>query len=184
MRDDTGMAWVDTVATSLTGIAGILATYFASGRQHKAGLQLAREERLQRRLEAAYMELLAYLSHTYQWALSVYPLFTNSPQEYTMPPMPPLPDPARTEALLTAYWSPRVQQLMQGWREVLGEIADTGTEIHTAQEAQSRGEEYPGAADAKKRLRRLKDQLWQSDQSIREQVRLELRGEHDGSLET
>lgn len=192
--------WVAPVATSVAtlgvGVAGIVATYMAGNRQQDSALAVtqqqvdgqiavAREERRQRRLEAAYQELLAVLSHTYAWVLTVYPTWSKA-GEYTMPPMPELPDKARTEALLTAYWSPRVQQLMDPWRDALTDVNNAGVAIAKYEDAvaKGRGDDLADLAlQSKRNLPGFRDAVWAADERLREQVRRELLGEHDGSAQ-
>lgn len=111
------MTW-DWVGTLVVGVAGIIATYMAGARQQKTALAVvrqqidaqvavAREERQQKRLEEAYLELLSALRLVHYWVFTVYPPMTNKPEGYTMQPLPELPDSAQKEALWTAYWSPR-----------------------------------------------------------------------------
>jgi hypothetical protein len=162
-------------------------TALAVARQStNAQVGIAREERQQRRLEAAYQELLVFLSHRYAWVLTVYPLW-SAEGGYTMPPMPELPDKAKSEALLTAYWSPRVQQLMGPWQAALSAVHDAGMVISMEKAAEDRGQESSlagQAAEARKNLDGFRSDVWDADVRIREQVRLELLGHHDGSAET
>jgi hypothetical protein len=161
------MAWewvapiAGAVATVSVGVAGIVATYKAGSRQQNTALEVvrqqaeaqiavAREERQQRRLEEAYLEMLAAITSIHYWVFTVYPALTNTLDQFTMPPLPDLPDNARKEALWTAYWSPRVEQLMEDWEAA---------------------------------VRRLQSTVIDADRSVRQQVRLELLGQHDGHAE-
>jgi hypothetical protein len=114
--------WVAPAGTALVGVAGIAGTYWATRRQADAALTSSREsnenalavarrqdeahlaalreERLQRRLEMAYQELLVRLSQTWQWVLSVYPMMTSGPEQYTMPPISIPGDHHRVEAVV------------------------------------------------------------------------------------
>jgi hypothetical protein len=84
------MAWewvapvAGSVATVAVGVTGIVATYKAGSRQQATALAavrqqsdaqvaVAREERQQRRLEAAYSELLVAITEMGYWVHTVYP---------------------------------------------------------------------------------------------------------------
>ena len=99
--------WVAPVAaasgTAIVGVTGILVTARSGQRQQTTALEVAqqqadaqvavaREERLQRRLEAAYLELLTAITEFRYWAFTVYPMITSKADDYTMPPLPALPD--------------------------------------------------------------------------------------------
>jgi|NGEPerStandDraft_6_1074524.scaffolds.fasta_scaffold92665_2 hypothetical protein len=186
------LTWVAPVAGSgaaaIVGVAGICATFKAGKRQQQTALEIARvsidgqlaglrEERHQRRLEAAYTELLIMLSETHQWAVSVYPMWTSGAEDYRMPPMPEKSNRARVEAVVTAAWSPRLQQLMDPWRIALERVHNTGVAITLARATEARGQETGiDLARSIKELRECEDALWRADQVIREQVWMELQG--------
>ena len=113
------MAWewvaptAGAVAAITIGLGGIIATYKSGNRQSDTALAVAcqqadtqvavtREERQQRRLEEAYLELLTAITKIHYWVFTVYPVMTRTTEEYTMPSLPELPDPERKEALWTA----------------------------------------------------------------------------------
>lgn len=195
------MAWewvaptASGVSGTIVGVTGIVATYKAGHRQQATALsavkaqvdgqlQGLREERRQRRLENAYGELLMMLSETYQWARSVFPFITSNAEDYRLPPIPESADSARREAIVTAAWSPRVQQLMDPWRDAVASVNNAGVAIHTALETEGKGR--PSGIDGakyRKELPRRVDAVWRADQAIREQVWQELNGDHDGSPE-
>src|SRR5689334_17694068 len=114
------MAWewvaptASATAAIVVGVTGIVATYRAGSRQQATALAVtgqqvdaqvavAREARQQRRLEEAYLELLAVVTTIRYWVFTVYPEITQTPEQYTMPPIPQPPDVARKEALWTSY---------------------------------------------------------------------------------
>lgn len=185
--------WVAPTGGAIVGVVGVIATYKAGNRQQATALasvdkqvegQLRgqREERRQRRLEMAYGELLTMLSETYQWARSVFPVFTSSPEEYRLPPMPDSAEPARREAIVTLAWSPRVQQLMDPWRDAISAVYGLGVAIQTELESDKRGGGFD-SGEARKELPKRVHDVWLADQVIREQVWRELNGDHDGSAE-
>jgi hypothetical protein len=199
-----GMAgeWVAPVAGSMAtvvvGLAGIIAAYKAGNRQQHTALavvrqqadaqaEAAQEERRQRRLETSYEALLAYLSQGLDWVLSVYPLVTHE-EGYTMPPLPELPDRHRVEAVVTAYWSPRIRQLMEEWQQALEAVRREGFTIASGQRALERGELRPALGERMNvaetvGLPAAKLAVWDVADRIREQVRLELLGKHEGSAQ-
>jgi hypothetical protein len=185
---------VGLVVTLLLGLGGIAGTLFAGFRQTDTAIRVAklsidgqlagaREERQQRRLEAAYTELLIRLTVVRDWANAVYPMWTSTAGEYTMPPLPPASDKERTEAIVTATWSPRVQELMHRWDTVVGKIKRTGETITLGLRAESTGRESSlDSADHLARLPELRQELNRADRAIRQQVSRELRGEDDGHI--
>jgi hypothetical protein len=187
--------WVAPVSTSAVGIVGIIFTYRNGRRQQETALAVAqqqadaqvavaREERQQRRLETAYMELLQVLSHTYEWVKAVYPMLTATREEYTMPPMPELPGGLKADALITAYWSPRIQQLMTEWDEAVVEVFNLGAALGIALRSEHRGDESGrDSTEYAEKLPAAREAVWKAGERIREQVRLELLGQHDGQAE-
>jgi len=191
--------WVAPVAGAVTGVAvglaGIIATYKAGNRQQATALAVvrqqsdaqvavAREERQQRRLEEAYLEMLAALTSIHYWVFTVYPMITQMPDQFTMPPLPELPDSARKEALWTAYWSARVEQLMKDWEAAVRKLRGTGIHIAIGLSAEQKGRE--SSIDVPALLLELEEQkreVIDADKRVREQVRLELLGKHDGHAE-
>lgn len=191
--------WVAPVAASaatvVVGLAGIVATYKAGSRQQATALAVARqqtdvqvaaarEERQQRRIEQAYLELLTALTKIHYWVFTVYPMFTSTPEQFTMPPLPELPDTEQKEALWAAYWSPRVEQLVKEWETAVRKLQNLGMRIGLGRSTEQSGQPSSiniGALlmDLPQRQREVLD----ADGRVREQVRLELLGKHDGHAE-
>ncbi len=115
------------------------------------------------------------------WVSTVYPFMPSTPEQFTMPPMPDLPDTARIEATWTAYWSPRVRQLMQAWEAAVRGLQVSGMSIGFGRDREGKrqqpGIDVPGLL---KELPAVKQAVRDADNLIREQVRLELLGLHDG----
>ena len=84
------------------------------------------------------------------------------------------------EALLTAYWSPRIQEHMDEWNDKIRAIRSTGIDIETGRAAEEQGRGYPEMYDALLGLPKLREDLWAIDKRIREQVRRELLGQTTG----
>jgi hypothetical protein len=183
---------LSAVATAVVSALGIGFTYKAGERQTETALRVSREqneatlaaqreERLQRRLEMAYQELLQHLMRTWDWVRSVYPMFTRTPEEYTMPPLPAEDDPIRAEALFSSMWSPRVQQLVKARVRSLDSVYEIAVRLGMLKqypEIREPDEEIPEL-----RLRAAKEAVWKADSAIREQIWRELRGGHDGTAE-
>jgi hypothetical protein len=192
------MAWewvapvAGSAATAIVGVAGIVATYWAGGRQQETALAVARqqanlqvavarEERQQRRLEEAYLELLSAVAMIHYWVFTVYPIITHKPEDYTMPPVPEMPDYGQKEAMWTAYWSPRVEQLVKEWEAAVRELQNAGIALNIAHSTGKKGQE--SGIDQPALLKELpdrKNKVFEADKRIREQIRLELLGKNDG----
>jgi hypothetical protein len=195
------MAWewvtpvVAGVVTAIATVAGIVATYKSGNRQQQTALAVAqqqadsqvavaREERQQRRLEEAYLGMLAALTSIYYWTQTVYPLMTNTAEQFTMPPLPELPDSGKKEALWTAYWSPRVEQLMSEWQTAVRALQHAGLVVGMARSVEESGRESRlDSGDWLSKLPDLKQAIFDADKRIRDQVRSELIGQHDGHVE-
>jgi hypothetical protein len=187
--------WVAPVAGAVVGVAGIIATYMSGSRQQQTALAVtqqqidaqaavAREERQQRRLEEPYLELLSALTRIHYWVFTVYPPITSKPEDYTMPPLPELPDSVQKEALWTAYWSPRVEQLMKEWESTVRHLQSVGMGIGLALQTEKSGQRSGIDLQALQlSLPDRKKQVIDADKCVREQVRLELLGKHDGHAE-
>jgi hypothetical protein len=197
---DMAWEWVTPVVggavTAIATVAAIVATYKSGNRQQQTALAVAqqqadsqvavaREERQQRRLEEAYLGMLAALTSIFYWAQSVYPMMTKTVEQFTMPPLPELPESEKSEALWTAYWSPRVEQLMSEWRTAIGALQHAGLVIGMARSfEESERESRLNSSDWLSKLPELKQAVFHADKRIRDQVRAELLGQHDGHVET
>jgi hypothetical protein len=184
----------DTLITGAVGVAGIGGTILAARitsksqmavarQQTEAQVAVAREERQQRRLEEAYLEMLAAITSIYYWVPTVYPILTRMAEEFTMPPLPVLPDNAKKEALWTAYWSPRVEHLMKGWEQKVFALQHAGMAIGLGRSLEAQGQ-VPTIDVAAKliELPDLKQAVIEADKKVRYQVRAELIGQDDGRL--
>jgi hypothetical protein len=98
-----------------------------------------------------------------------------------MPPIPELPDAAKSEALWTVYWSPRVEQLMEEWQQSIRKIQLAGMVIGMGRATEAKGQQSQIDVAAKlMELEVLKQAVLEADRRVREQVRAELLGRHDG----
>jgi hypothetical protein len=174
---------VMTVVTSST-VGGVMASLLTSWlqdwrdrRRYRHELTMAREARLQTRLEQAYIELLLYLSNLGDWAESVGP-FRGQPPE---------PEPLteeqhrRIDALMAAHGSRQVHRLL---REVNARASRIQAADHTIRAVE--GSKNPGQQAGDETLETLreheampgyKEALAKAIDALQEQVRLELRGE-------
>jgi hypothetical protein len=185
------MSW-SWIAAPIVGVVGVVTTYLAGWRQQKTTLtiatgqleataQAAREDRRQRRIEAAYTDMLTAMRRVYYWVFTVYPPMTQTEEEYTMPPIPELADPAASEALWSTYWSPRVEQLMDDWELAVRKLQLAGWTVGLARRPGPRG---PGSIDEVKVVSELPDRkqgVVDAYKAVRAQVNLELRGDSDGA---
>ncbi|MEU4284852.1 hypothetical protein [Nocardiopsis dassonvillei] len=177
--------WVAPVATSIVALGGIASAFFSnkenqkttrlvSEEQIKADFNKTKEERRQRRLEEAYIHLVTILAERTPWVDKVYPIFTNTPEEYTMPPLEEPEDFLKKEAYITAYWSPEVRDLVQDWNKCLREVRHAGFEVGDFKEYGR--ESGVKLSEARKKLDEAKNKTWEADRRIRERVRDELMG--------
>ena len=187
--------------TGVVGVAGIAGTIVAARitgktqmavvrQQESAQVAIAREERQQRRFEDAYTEMLAAVTRIRYWVYTVYPPLTRTAEEFTMPPVPELPDAAKSEALWTVYWSPRVEQLMGEWEQSVRKLQVTGMVIGMGRAADASAQANLHIAASREsridvaakliELEGLKQAVLDADKRVREQVRAELLGRDDG----
>jgi N-dimethylarginine dimethylaminohydrolase len=124
------------------------------------------------------------LTSIYYWIPTIFPMMTQTPEQFTMPPLPQMEDSHRKEALWTAYWSPRVEQLMKQWQHTVWQLQKQGMRIDVARAMENRGQRpSTDSATLILDLPGFKDEVFQADKLVREQVRLELLGKHDGHAE-
>jgi hypothetical protein len=185
-------AWETLVAGIAGGLVGVGGTYLGAWRtgrtqmavarqQERAQVAIAREERQQRRFEEAYTEMLEVVTRIRYWVFTVYPMLTRTQEEYTMPPVPELPDIAKSEALWTVYWSPRVEQLMEEWEQIVRKLQITGSVIGVGRALEAKGQASQIDLTAKlMELDDLKGAVLDADKRLRKQVRAELLGRDDG----
>lgn len=177
--------WVAPVATSVVALGGIASAYFSNRENQKANRTMSEmqisadfekltEERRQRRLEEAYIHLVTTLAERTPWVDKVYPMLTNTPEEYTMPPLEEPEDFIKREAYITAYWSPDVQDLVQEWNKCLREVRNAGFDIQSFKEDGK--DSGISGVEARKRLDEAKGKVRDADRKIRERVRDELMG--------
>ena len=87
----------------------------------------------------------------------------------------------KREAVLTAYWSPRIQSLMAEWDATMEEVQRSGVQVAFGDKyKKAHGKEWPVSQGAHSRLLVAYEGLSPIDKRIREQVRRELLGQDDG----
>lgn len=141
---------------------------------HAHEQELAREARRQDRLDRAYIELGAFLSHYGDWARSVQPFLGPVPVPAPLPPE----DRWRIEALVTAYGSDDVRRLLDQWGEHARKIDNADVVIRMAE--QSRAAEPELDQEALRERHALEDYrkaMHEAADAIRDQMRTELAGQ-------
>jgi hypothetical protein len=157
-------------------LSGLVANWLGERRdqrKYEHERVMALEARRQQRLEQAYVELLGYLAHHAAWARSVQALFDVKAPD-------PLADEnvKRIEALVTAYGSDEVRQLLVQWIERGGKLAQASAVINTERESANPSQELQDEAHRELRaIPSYRDAILDVDSAIRERVRRELTGE-------
>lgn len=174
--------WVAPAATAATAVAlggaGIFFTWLTGkqGRDHAETITrdqldherlLAREAREQQRLENAYLELLKMAERAGQWAQMVYPVFQSGQPPNT--PLPSLEVQADTEALVNAFGSPEVRELLKTWRSVLTEMVLLAEQIEY-EEAHG----TPSAISPRKTIHELRPKERDARRALADRVAVEL----------
>jgi hypothetical protein len=174
---------MSTLQTLLTGgglaalgglLSGLITNWLGAKRdqrkyEHERAMAL--EARRQERLEQAYIELLRYLSPYADWAESAQRLLGKPP---AIPDLPPAEELKRVEALLEAYGSPEVRQLLREWRKHAARLqyADEGLQPVGFDDKADADDEAWTPDMAAHRKATLK-----ADQEVRDRIRQELAGE-------
>lgn len=157
------------MATGVVGVAGIFGTWITGkqGRDHAERVateklqhdrELAREARVQQRKETAYVALLEMVERTGQWVFSVLPMIEPGPELK----LPEFDEQARIEALVNAFGSMEVRDLMKNWRSHVRKVISQVNLIHVL-------EKHPTANDPEQRPPRLTlDDLREQERTARE----------------
>jgi hypothetical protein len=158
-------------------LSGLLTNWLGGRRDHRKydhERDMAREARRQDRLAQTYIELHRYLSHYWDWARSVRPLWGPIPA----PERLPREERWRIEALVTAYGSEEVRQLLDEWGEHAATIENADQMMRLVEESKNPSAQLDEEAQREHRaLRDYKEAMHAADETIRERVRRELRGE-------
>lgn len=194
----------------VVGIAGVIATYKAGKRQAdtsvavaerqvRAAADASREERNQRRLEAAYPPLLDVLTQGHEWIWKLESYVSTGSDE--RPCMPEAVRDLRNHGAISSVWSPQVAALVNVWSRAAGLASVHATRLGHTWEHRPR--EFVPTPPGFERLTQadvfegrvgqveylvsrftvaLKASL-AAEAEIRQQVWQELRGERDGSLD-
>jgi len=143
-------------------------------RKYKHEQALAWETRRQERLAQTYIELLTYLSHYGDWAKSVRPMWGSVPA----PDPLPRKERWRIEALVTAYGSHEVNELLRAWGAHATKIDNADDLIRRVEQSRNPSPQLDEQAQQEHlALRTYKDAMSQADVAIRERVSQELAGE-------
>jgi hypothetical protein len=174
------------IGGGLAAFGGLLSTWLTNWlgvkrdqRKYQHERDMALEVRRQERLREAYIELLKYLSHHAEWAVSLQPLPRPFPT-----PIPKAPDPMpraevhRVTALVEAYGSPEVRKLLNGWREWAEKLSEADEIVSDALERRQPGQELDAEArDEHVAMPPYREAMLQAEEAIKERVRQELAGE-------
>jgi hypothetical protein len=179
------LEWVATMGGLAVGVAGIVGMYLTTRRQSVAQLQAQREERHQRRLEAAYPKLLSHTGEFESWRAELDFAIRHEPN---LNSELLLPDLEENNESLPAVWSPHIQYLTM-------ELVNTVQHLHfIVVELSERWEEWKehrqNIAEATGYLAYLAGSYQRSNELLVElsaavysQVWKELRSEDDGHIE-
>lgn len=191
--------WVAPVATASAGAVGVFFTWLSGkqGRDHAertAREQLAQQRLLaqdardQERLENAYLELLRMVEGLGQWVQHVYPsVDLGTPIKNP----PTVDEQARTQALVNAFGSHRVRELLNEWRKFLRQAISLAVQIDSEEAQEIEGpspenmtlETVPGllppkpsdVQNLKALLEKMRPDEREARQALTNQVAAELR---------
>jgi hypothetical protein len=160
--------WVAPVATATTAIAiggaGIVFTWLTGKQARDHARAIAKEARVEQRLESAYIELLEIAERAGQWAEMAYPVTGTNP----VPPLPSLAEQAHSVALLNAVGSPEMLERFEAWLHVVQEMTataglidleDAGREVREPGDPHPRNVFYDLKPKEANRRRVLQDQV-------------------------
>jgi hypothetical protein len=180
--------WVAPAATGTVGAYGIFIAWLTGkqGRHHAETITretlaherlLAQEAREQQRLENAYVELLRMAERAGQWSQMVYPVVSSGQPPNT--PLPSLEVQADTEALVKAFGSQEVRDLLDVWRAVLKEMISLAEQIEYEE---ARPQETPSPISLRKAIYDLRPKERETRQALADWVAVELGPQDDLSL--
>jgi hypothetical protein len=142
-------------------------------RKYEHERAMAADARRQERLEQAYIELLAYLAHNAGWARSVRPMVAiKAPDPLTSEEI------QRVEALVAAFGSEEVRQLLDEWFQRMHALAAANATVAEMEDWNKPSQQLD--AETRKVLAAIpdyKDAVLEADTAIRKRVRQELAGE-------
>lgn len=173
------------MTTGAVAIAGIWGTLHSTAKQIEGQKDVAREERKERRLEAAYLELLVKIAQADEWTTQLLSHWTP-PEEGQPSPGPEGPDiflqTLSAQGILSVYWSPRVTQLVNEVRRHLRECYLLYLRSSIAI-SRSKGLDDAGGelGDLLMAFLVEKEAFSAVDKVLRVQVAAELSGRHNGS---
>jgi hypothetical protein len=154
--------------------SGLLTNWLGSSRDkrgYKHEQVMAREARIQERLDQAYIALGEYLSRFEDWARSVHPFLGPVPAPDPLQPA----ERWRIEALVTAYGSEEVQRMLDRWGECARRIENADVVIRMADTARSPSPELDqDALREKHALEDYRKAMRDAADAIRSQIQREL----------
>lgn len=113
--------WVGPTAVGAVGMTGIIFTWLTGKQAREHAASLAKEERVQRRLEETYLALLDMAERMGQWAQMVRPMMDTIPPQ-SVPPLPGLPEQANVSGRVGVFGSEDVRSKMRAWLAVVREM--------------------------------------------------------------
>jgi hypothetical protein len=180
--------WVAPVATATAsiavGVGGVFFTWLTGwqgreqaetvlGQQLAHERLLAREARDQERLENAYVDLLEMAETAGQWVQLVLPMLDTHPPQPD-PPLPSLEIQGHTQAVVKAFGTREVRELVENWEIIVRKA------ISTVAVARMTASVPKDAAQARLTLERdLRSQEREARQAVAEQISAELRPRTD-----
>lgn len=171
---------VSTAATVAVTRMGHRHTERMSAQRNDHELLLAREARIQQRLEDAYVEVLTFVYRVGQWVDLTRPLIDVGVKA---PGLPELDEQARVRAMVSAYASEVVKDLMAEWDRVVVMVQVADMTIAQA-ETNTRSETWQDVAT--KQWEKLSTECRPALQDVRarleRQIALELRLPDDNAV--
>jgi hypothetical protein len=157
-----------------TVASGLLANWLGAKRDKRRYVHeqaMAREARVQERLERAYITLGEYLSRFEDWARSVHPFLGPVPAPDLLLPA----ERWHIEALVTSFGSEEVQGLLDRWAECARQIENADVTIRMADTARNPSPEFDQEALRERRaLEDYRKAMRDAADAIRSQVKREL----------
>jgi hypothetical protein len=158
------------VVTGAVGVGGIIFTWLTGKQARDAARVDARQARNQERLESTYTDLLVSTERISHWLAAVFPVLETG-QPIPEPPSPA--EQARTEALVKAFGSNKIRELMEAWRGVVQQATTRVGLIPEVEQDRWRWHGIP--EDPRQKLEELRQQEREAREALADQAAVELR---------
>ncbi len=165
--------------TVVLGVAGIAGTYAGARAQSRSAERIAETDRRQRRLEDAYLDLLGMVGEADDWSALLWRHLGGELPNGERDAYPPrlAIDSVATRGSLSAYWSPRMRELVD---EFAAQALEQRAVRYERQAARTRldgsGEPVPAIVESLNRATAARNGLIELAGEIRERVAAELTG--------